>query len=108
MNKTIGYGNISPIIKSVRFPKEKIVLQLADGREVTLPVNKFPEIENLTPIQKRRHKLLAGTGLMFDDLDTVFHISDFLGKGISSDFSLVAEPVVKYGKVVKKTDPRQG
>jgi hypothetical protein len=98
MNRTQGYGNISPLIKSVRFPVGKIILHLADGRVIILPSRKFPEIEHLTPAQKRKHKLLAGTGLMFDDLDTVFHVSDFLGKAVADEFSLVAEPRPKYGK----------
>ena len=96
MNKTIGYGDVFPQIKAIRFPKGKIELHLADGRVLILPLSKFPEIERLSPSQKRKHKLLAGTGIMFDDLDTVFHVSDFLGKGIASAFSLVAEFHGKY------------
>ncbi|MEK6615758.1 MAG: DUF2442 domain-containing protein [Bacteroidota bacterium] len=98
MNKQIGFSNSAPLIKSVRFHGQKIIIHLADGRLLLLPLNRFPEIERLTPAQKRKHKLLAGTGLMFDDLDTVFHVSDFLGKGSIPEFSLVAEPNERYGK----------
>jgi hypothetical protein len=102
MNRnSTGYGNIFPIIESVRFPKGKIVLQLADGRAIILPLNKFPEIARLTPSQKHKNKLLGGTGLMFDDLDTVYHVSDFLGKNAAPDFSLVAEQQDKYLKKSK-------
>ncbi|TAL61268.1 MAG: DUF2442 domain-containing protein [Bacteroidetes bacterium] len=98
MNKQIGYSSVTPLIKSVRFRGSKIILDLADGRMLMLPLSKFPEIERLSASQKKKYKLLAGTGLMFDDLDTVYHVSDFLGKENMSAFSMVAEPKAKYGK----------
>ncbi|MCE9538240.1 MAG: DUF2442 domain-containing protein [Bacteroidetes bacterium] len=116
MSKAIGYTNISPRIKAVRFPKGKIVLHLVDGRIIIIPANKFPEIEHLSAPQKRRYNTLAGMGLMFESLDTVFHITDFIGKDFSSEIlgspdknnkkyivkksaqSKAAERVVKYGK----------
>ena len=91
MNKTIGYSDTLPLIKKILFPTGKIELQLADGRIITLPINKFPEIEKLTKAQRLKHKTLAGMGIMFDDCDTVFHVSDFLGK----TFSIDAYPVSK-------------
>jgi hypothetical protein len=108
--------NIQPRIKTVRFPKGKIVINLLDGRTLIMPSEKFPEIERLTISQKRKYKTLAGIGLMFEDLDTVYHISDFIGKGNPSDIPIVsgksskihksdnipvsraAESIVKYGK----------
>ena len=98
MNKSIGYKNVSARIDLVRFPKGKIVLYLVDGRIIIIPLNKFPEIEKLSLAQKRKYKTLAGMGLMFEDLDTVFQISDFIGKEIS-----IATPNKKYA--VKKGAP---
>ena len=116
MNRIIGYNNISPRIKMVRFPKGKISLYLVDGRIIIIPSHKFPEIENLSSSQKRKYKTLAGMGLMFEALDTVFHISDFIGKDVSfeisdptdknhkkyaahkSSYLKAAEPPVKYRK----------
>jgi hypothetical protein len=112
MNKTIGYTHTTPRIEMVRFPKGKIVLHLVDGRILIIPATKFPEIEKLTLSQKRKYKTLAGMGLMFESLDTVFHISDFIGTDVSSELlsptkkytpqksthSKAAEPIVKYGK----------
>lgn len=87
MNKKSGFGNSYPVIKSVEFPKDKLRVILTDGRILLLPLKNFPEIGKLKPAQKRKHKILAGTGLMFDDLDVVFHISDFLGK-VQTDYPL--------------------
>lgn len=95
MNKSIGYSDSIPLIKEVNFPEGKIILHLIDGRIISLPIEKFPEIEKLTAAQKRKYKTLAGMGLMFDDCDAVFHVSDFLGK----PFSFESIPVIK--KTVK-------
>lgn len=116
MSKAIGYSKTVPLIKEVSFPARKIVLHLYDGRIINLPIEKFPAIAKLTSAQKRKYKTLAGMGLMFDDCDTVFHISDFLGQtfpieaqppfknkvkdNISEKVTVnqVAEPKVKYKK----------
>lgn len=114
MNKSIGYSNLIPQIKSFRFPKGKIVVELTDGRTITMPDTRFPEIAKLTPTQKRKHKTLAGMGLMFDDIDTVYHISDFLGSSVvaitftknklpdtlqkKAEAGKAAESLVKYEK----------
>ena len=97
MNKAIGYSNTIPLIKEVNFPAGKIILYLMDGRIISLPIEKFPEIAKLTTAQRRRHKTLAGMGLMFDDCDTVFHVSDFIGKVPSVDASpQLKKPVRNY------------
>ena len=110
MNKKFGYRNEIPLIDSVRFTVDSIIINLLDGRKITLPINRFPDIQKLTPAKRRRYDTLAGTGLMFDDSDTVYHISDFLGAlKTVSDYSiehkknktlpsLVAEPGEKYNK----------
>ena len=102
MNKTTGYHSIEPRIKSVRFLKDKFELHLVDGRILIIPSYGFPEIEKLSPAQKRNYKTLAGIGLMFDDLDTVFHISDFIGNYFASQIPKAALKQKQKG-VEKKT-----
>ena len=120
MSKQETYIHTAPRIKTVRFLKGKIILHLHDGRTVIVPENRFPEIEKLTAQQKRRHKTLAGMGLMFDAIDTVFHVSDFLGSlaggfpdkrtsaktsgyatNTKSKLLVAKEPAEKYGKKKK-------
>ena len=101
IQEVFTYKNIVPVIGRVRFAKEKIIIDLLDGRVVSLPMNNFPDIKKLSASQKRKHKILAGMGLMFDDLDTVYHVSDFLGKTENlndESYPIAAEPKVKYGK----------
>ena len=102
-----GYSSSTPKIKAVHFPKGKIELFLSDGRSIVCPLTKFPEIKKLNSIQRKKYNLLAGLGLMFENSNTVYHVSDFLGKyndvGISTNYksdyiSAVAEPSIKYNK----------
>ena len=100
MSKSIGYSHTDSRIKKISFRKRgKIILKLLDGREVLVPLERFPEIRDLTPAQKRRYKLLAGKGLMFEDVDSVYHVSDFLGQeNLGNELSMVAEKNSPYRK----------
>ncbi len=103
MNKPIGYGQIDPRLKSAQFQTGKMILKLEDGRVMELPISRFPEIRQLTPYQRRKHNLLGGKGLMFDNLDMVYHISDFLGRKVTQgDLSVVAEQKSDYRRPRKK------
>jgi hypothetical protein len=70
---------VEPELKSVTFSVGKIQLHFKDGRELILPVAKYPPIAKLSLAQRRKHKILGGMGIMFDDTDYVYHVSDFLG-----------------------------
>ena len=103
MSKSIGYSHTVPKLKSAIFKKGKMILKLEDSRALELPLGRFPEIKQLTPIQRRKHKLLAGNGLMFDNLDIVYHISDFLGWEVTKEYlTLVAGPKSDYRKPKRK------
>lgn len=103
-----GYSSSTPKIKAVNFPKGKIEICLSDGRIISCPITKFPEIKKLSSKQRKNYSLLAGLGIMFEDSGLVYHISDFLGKhndiGMSetntnSYIFAVAEPIIKYKKI---------
>lgn len=105
-----GYSNIKPEIKSIRFSGTNFVLSLVDGRKISVPLNKLPEIKKLSASQRKKYHIIAGVGFDFDDCDEVFHISEFLGDDNSlistekqiqyypnaSALSTVAEPKAKY------------
>ena len=108
-----GYSETLPKIKSLTFKGENIELHLADGRIISVPLNKFPEIKKLTPAQRKKHHIMGGVGFDFDASDEVYHISEFLGENNSlpelekkikpyakhkEKLALVAEPRSTYGK----------
>ena len=96
-----------PKINSVKFQSEAFVLILKDDRRLTIPYKLFPEIGNLSPQDRKKVNLLAGFGLLFEKLDTVFHINDFLGfpkpYKEESYLNIAAEPTTKYHRSHIKT-----
>jgi hypothetical protein len=70
----------TPSMKTVRFRKERIIIELEDGRAVIAPLSKFPAIQQLSAQQRRRYNISGGIALDFDDTQEVYHISDFLGR----------------------------
>lgn len=67
------------LISSVRFRGDKMYIEFNDSRIMVVPLKLYPEIEALTSEQKKKHGIMAGYGLGFQDLDKVYHISDFIG-----------------------------
>jgi|ERR1051326_1357974 hypothetical protein len=78
-----GFSNTFPKIKSLHFRGNNIELSLADGRIISAPLSKFPEIKKLSPIQRKKYHIMGGVGFDFDDSDEVYHISEFLGENNS-------------------------
>lgn len=74
-----GYWNIAPKVKDISFPtSERLQVELVDGRIISMPLDRFPSIQKLTPDQ-RRHWYTYGNGFSFDDSDEVIHIEQILG-----------------------------
>ncbi len=67
------------LIEKIAFRGDRMMVYINDGRIVTVPLSRFPEIAGLTPTQRKKYGTLGGYGLAFADLDNVYHISDFLG-----------------------------
>ena len=63
-----------PIINNVRFDDEKLVVELADGRELSVPLTWYPRLLIATPAERAHWHLLGdGFGIEWPDLDE--HIS---------------------------------
>ena len=78
-NKIEGFWNIKPKIKKVSFPaKGKIDVSLEDGRNIIVPISKFPSIKKLT-VSQRKKWYIFGNGFSFDDCNEVFQIEQILG-----------------------------
>lgn len=78
-NKIEGFWNIKPKIKQVSFPvRGKLGVSLEDGRNIIVPISKFPSIKKLTGSQRKKWYLF-GNGFSFDDCNEVFQIEQILG-----------------------------
>ena len=74
-----GFWNIVPQLKTIAFPTlNQLQVELGDGRIITMPLDRFPSIQQLTP-EQRQHWYKFGNGFSFDDSDEVVHIEQILG-----------------------------
>jgi len=74
-----GFWNVNPKIKKISFQiRGKIDVSLEDGRNIVVPISKFPSIKKLTPLQRLKWYLF-GNGFSFDDCNEVYHIEQILG-----------------------------
>ncbi|MFN0047710.1 MAG: DUF2442 domain-containing protein, partial [Cytophagales bacterium] len=72
--------NIQPYITAIKFlRKDRMSVHLRDGREIVFPIEVFPEIAELSPLQRKHWQILGGEGFTFDDCPEVFHIEQILG-----------------------------
>ena len=78
-----GYSESLPKIKSLDFKNGNIELHLQDGRIISAPLNKFPEIKKLSAAQRKQYHIMCGIGFDFDASDEVYHVSEFLGENNS-------------------------
>ncbi|MFA5031450.1 MAG: DUF2442 domain-containing protein [bacterium] len=78
--------NTSVIIKSkqvfavdVFFSKEKMHVQLSDGREIIIPIEWFPKLRNATEKQKNNWRLIGkGIGIHWKDIDEDLSVENLL------------------------------
>ena len=74
-----GFWDVTPKIQKISFQSRgKINVQLEDGRNIVVPISKFPSIKKLTPSQRLKWYLF-GNGFSFDDCNEVYHIEQILG-----------------------------
>ncbi|MVM32116.1 DUF2442 domain-containing protein [Spirosoma sp. HMF4905] len=74
-----GYWNVVPKVQSICFPTpNQLKVELADGRAILMPLDRFPSIQKLTA-EQRQCWYVYGNGFSFDDADEVIHIEQILG-----------------------------
>jgi hypothetical protein len=70
---------VTPLATGVRFTKDMLYLQLADGREVGAPLVWFPTLLGATADQRRNWRLIGhGVGIHWEDLDEDISFSGIL------------------------------
>lgn len=59
-----------PLAKRIRFDSDTMWVELADGRQMGVPLAYFPRLLNATEAQREEYVISGGgTGLHWDDLD---------------------------------------
>jgi len=65
--------------RSVSFSKDKMNVFLADGRELSVPLEWFPRLRNATKKQRERWRLIAGgIGIHWDAIDEDISVEGLL------------------------------
>jgi hypothetical protein len=68
------------LIASVRFRARHLYLVLGDGREIGVPLERFPRLRDATPAQRARWQITAfGTGVRWPNLDEDIGLAGVLG-----------------------------
>jgi len=68
------------LAKSVRFSAGRMHVLLDDGREISIPLDRFPRLRQATPAQRSNWKITAfGTGIRWPDLDEDIGVAGILG-----------------------------
>ena len=76
---TILAEKLEPLARDVRFTKDAIHVLLADGREVSAPLQWFPRLLHATPKQRAKWELIGdGLGLRWPLVDEDIEVESLL------------------------------
>lgn len=71
---------LEPLARDVRFTKNALVVVLADGREVSAPLQWFPRLLRATPKQRAKWELIGdGIGIHWPSVDEDIEVESLLG-----------------------------
>ncbi|MBC8156106.1 MAG: hypothetical protein H7Z72_24725 [Bacteroidetes bacterium] len=91
--RDVGFNTVKPRINQISFKKAGYVtLNLADGRIVNVPLNRFPGLDRLTPVERRQYHIADGEIVLFHHDDEVYHIQDFLGTYETNAYKAPVQP----------------
>ena len=78
MSSLVSKGRVARAEK-VRVTHEELIVDLVDGRTVTVPVHWYPRLANGTPAERRHWRLIGrGEGIHWPDLDEDIGVEDLL------------------------------
>ena len=68
--QTVRIPVTDPLCAKVRFDAHTMCVDLADGRQLGIPLSYFPRLLHATPAQRRKYTISGGgVGLHWDQLD---------------------------------------
>jgi len=72
---------VTPLATGVRFTRDMLYIQLADGREVGAPLEWYPRLRKATAAQRNRWRLIGrGVGIHWDDVDEDLSVEGVLAR----------------------------
>ena len=77
---TTSVPELAAVARSVRFEVEHLTVQLADGRELRVPLAWFPRLQQATAEQRTHWRLIGrGVGIHWPDIDEDVSVPSLLG-----------------------------
>lgn len=68
-----------PIAVEVRFTADALIVRLADGREISVPLEWFPRLRDATGEQRGRWRLIGGgVGIRWEEIDEDVSVESLL------------------------------
>ena len=68
------------LLKSIRFRADRLYALLDDGREISVPLERFPRLHRATAAERRNWQITAfGTAVRWPDLDEDVGLAGILG-----------------------------
>ncbi len=68
-----------PLASAISFTSDEMIVALADGRRICLPLTWFPRLAKATPAELQNFELLGdGEGIHWPDLDEDLSVAGFL------------------------------
>jgi len=68
------------LAKTVRFTAGRVRVGLSDGREISVPVERFPALARASDKQRRRWEIVSfGTAIYWPDIDEEIGVAGLLG-----------------------------
>ena len=79
---SISGVKVEPLAVDVSFTKDTLRVTLADGREVSVPMEWFPRLRRATAAQRKRWRLIGGgIGIHWQDVDEDISVESLLSLG---------------------------
>lgn len=76
---SISAANVQPLAVDVACNEESLQVALADGREIFVPLNWFPRLENASPRERKNWRLIGGgLGIRWESIDEDVSVENLL------------------------------
>lgn len=76
---TLAIPRILALATDVSFSESEMILQLADGRTLAVPLEWFPRLLKASPTQRCQWRLIgSGIGIAWDELDEDVSVAGLL------------------------------
>jgi hypothetical protein len=76
---TIAAVDVQPLAVDVAFSNDMLLVALADGREIAVPLEWFPDLQNASPKDRKNWELIGGgLGVRWESLDEDVSVESLL------------------------------